>query len=67
MDSLIHDNHKVLILICFTIISFLLYRKEDILFMQSFILSKGLQMLISQKMLTARMTVNVVAMMRTED
>ena len=67
MDSLIQDNHKVLILICFTIISFLLYRKEDILFMQSFILSKGLQMLISQKMLTARMTVNVVAMMRTED
>ena len=67
MDSLIQDNHKVLILICFTIISFLLYRKEDILFMQSFILSKGLQMLISQKMLTARMSVNVVAMIGTED
>ena len=41
-DLLTCKIHKALTLICFTIDSFLSYRKEDTPYMQSFILSKGL-------------------------
>ena len=48
MGLLTYRIHKALTLICFTIDSSLLYKKEDTLFMQSYNLSKSLLLPLSQ-------------------